>query len=268
MIAAEWREAAAAHAGGAKRPSRCPRRRPFARSRARGTRLRPPTAPVIRPAGAGFAQLDPFNAVRTPERNFGPARIGSVAVTPLARRLAGERGIDLATRHRLRPAWPHRRPRRRGAVAGRRCRRPRPGRRRRRWPALYRDVPFEEVAARRHARDHRRASDVEAKQTVPHFYLTADVTMDALLAIARARSMPRRRGPWRSGLQAVGQRLRHQGAGARARCGCRRPMRCWAGDRILRFTEADIGVAVALDGGLLDAGDPRRRAQVAERHLR
>ncbi|MEJ2624344.1 MAG: aldehyde dehydrogenase family protein [Pseudolabrys sp.] len=40
--------------------------------------------------------MTPFREVRTPERNYGPARIGGVAVTSLARRLAGERGIDLS----------------------------------------------------------------------------------------------------------------------------------------------------------------------------
>ena len=42
------------------------------------------------------APLDPFQEVRSPERNYGPARLASgTTVTPLARRLAGERGIDL-----------------------------------------------------------------------------------------------------------------------------------------------------------------------------
>ena len=50
-------------------------------------------------------KLDPFFEVRTPERNFGPARLpGGIAVTPLARRLAAERGIDLS---RLRGSGPH-----------------------------------------------------------------------------------------------------------------------------------------------------------------
>src|SRR5262245_32164464 len=35
--------------------------------------------------------LDPFFEVRTPDRNFGPAKLaGGIAITPLARRLAGE----------------------------------------------------------------------------------------------------------------------------------------------------------------------------------
>ncbi|MGB6655021.1 MAG: biotin/lipoyl-containing protein, partial [Xanthobacteraceae bacterium] len=50
-------------------------------------------------------KLDPFFEVRTPERNYGPARLsGGVTVTPLARRLAGEAGIDLS---RLRGSGPH-----------------------------------------------------------------------------------------------------------------------------------------------------------------
>ena len=49
--------------------------------------------------------LDPFREVRTPERNFGPARLaGGTVVTPLARRLAGEAGIDLA---RVTGSGPH-----------------------------------------------------------------------------------------------------------------------------------------------------------------
>src|SRR5208282_6693695 len=50
-------------------------------------------------------KLDPFFEVRTPERNFGPARLsGGVTVTPLARRLASEAGIDLS---RLRGSGAH-----------------------------------------------------------------------------------------------------------------------------------------------------------------
>src|SRR5215470_17858707 len=56
---------------------------------------RPPspvaTAPLVRPV-----MLDPFREVRTPERNFGPAKLPSgTVVTPLARRLAGEASLDL-----------------------------------------------------------------------------------------------------------------------------------------------------------------------------
>src|SRR5688500_9961961 len=51
------------------------------------------------------AQMEPFREVRSPERNFGPARLpGGTVVTPLARRLAGEAGIDLA---KVKGSGPH-----------------------------------------------------------------------------------------------------------------------------------------------------------------
>ena len=41
--------------------------------------------------------MEPFREVRSPARNYGPARLpGGTVVTPLARRLAGEAGIDLS----------------------------------------------------------------------------------------------------------------------------------------------------------------------------
>jgi len=61
-----------------------------------------PSATPARPASlpvqvSNGVSLDPWNAVRTPERNFGSALRGDgVASTPLARRVAGERGIDIA----------------------------------------------------------------------------------------------------------------------------------------------------------------------------
>src|SRR5579863_9774640 len=77
-----------------------------------------PIAPSASPSGAPAAisisaapavsrptKLDPFFEVRTPARNFGPARLaGGVTVTPLARRLASEAGIDLS---RLRGSGAH-----------------------------------------------------------------------------------------------------------------------------------------------------------------
>src|SRR5262249_26703747 len=51
------------------------------------------------------ARLDPFFEVRTPSRNYGSARLaGGTIITPLARRLAAEAGIDVG---RLRGSGPH-----------------------------------------------------------------------------------------------------------------------------------------------------------------
>src|SRR5580700_8113157 len=73
-----------------------------------------PAAPAAKAAAAPAVQppqdsrpikLDPFFEVRTPGRNFGPARLsGGVTITPLARRLAAESGIDLS---RLSGSGPH-----------------------------------------------------------------------------------------------------------------------------------------------------------------
>lgn len=49
--------------------------------------------------------MEPFREVRSPERNYGPARLpGGAVVTPLARRLAGEAGIDLTN---IKGSGPH-----------------------------------------------------------------------------------------------------------------------------------------------------------------
>jgi pyruvate/2-oxoglutarate dehydrogenase complex dihydrolipoamide acyltransferase (E2) component len=49
--------------------------------------------------------MEPFREVRTPARNYGPARSpGGTTITPLARRLAGEAGIDLA---KVKGSGPH-----------------------------------------------------------------------------------------------------------------------------------------------------------------
>ena len=68
---------------------------------------RPAPAPS-RAANAGsfaYANPDAFFEVRTPTRNFGKAvTAGGTSVTPLARRLAGENGIDLS---RVSGSGPH-----------------------------------------------------------------------------------------------------------------------------------------------------------------
>jgi pyruvate dehydrogenase E2 component (dihydrolipoamide acetyltransferase) len=58
-----------------------------------------------RSAPRATTPMEPFREVRSPERNYGPARLaGGTVVTPLARRLAGEAGIDLAN---IKGSGPH-----------------------------------------------------------------------------------------------------------------------------------------------------------------
>jgi pyruvate dehydrogenase E2 component (dihydrolipoamide acetyltransferase) len=113
--------------------------------------------------------------VRTPERNYGPAKLASgTAVTPLARRLAGERGIDLT---RISGSGPHGRiiaATSKRAAPGAAARRNRDRRKRGAGQALYEGIAYEEMPL-----DSMRRTIatrlVEAKQTIPHFYLTADL---------------------------------------------------------------------------------------------
>jgi pyruvate dehydrogenase E2 component (dihydrolipoamide acetyltransferase) len=100
-------------------------------------------------------------------------------------------------------------------------------------------------AARWHARHHRAPSG-RGKQTIPHFYLVADVTMDALLKI---REEANSGAPKDSYKLSVNDFVIKALALALQRVPRRNAV--WAGDRILRFKHSDVGVAVAIDGGLL-----------------
>ena len=91
---------------------------------------------------------------------------------------------------------------------------------------------------------------IEAKQTIPHFYLTADVTLDAL---NRLREEANAGAPEKDGKPAYKLSLNDFVIKALALAMQRVPAAnaVWAGDGILRFQHSDIGVAVALDGGLI-----------------
>ena len=195
--------------------------------------------------------MDPFREVRTPERNYGPGRLaGGTAVTPLARRLAGERGIDLS---RVSGSGPH------GRIVARDVERAMPG------PApsaiaagasatqvkaLYEGIAYEEVPL-----DSMRRTIatrlVEAKQSIPHFYLTADLDAGRLIAMRDEANAAAPKG--KDGEPAFKLSLNDFIIKAWAAALQRIPTAnaVWAGDRILRFRGSDIGVAVALEGGLI-----------------
>ncbi|MFV3130446.1 2-oxo acid dehydrogenase subunit E2 [Niveispirillum sp. KHB5.9] len=86
---------------------------------------------------------------------------------------------------------------------------------------------------------------VNAKQTVPHFYLTADVTMDALLSF-REQLNARPNSPCRLSVNDLLVK-----AAACALMEVPDVNVHWADDGIRRFRSADISVAVAIEGGLL-----------------
>jgi pyruvate dehydrogenase E2 component (dihydrolipoamide acetyltransferase) len=201
------------------------------------------------PRHSAPVKMELFREVRTPERNFGPARIGGVSVTPLARRLAGENGIDLT---RITGSGPHGRivardvESRMSRLAGQAATAA-AGPSASDILALYRDVPFEEVPLDG-MRSTIAARLTQAKQTIPHFYLTADVTLDALLKVRSEANAGAPEG--HSGYKlSVNDFVIKALALALKRVPAANAI--WAQDRILRFQRADIGVAVALEGGLM-----------------
>ena len=211
----------------------------------------PPAAVHSTPMPRPAAPMDPFHAVRTPERNFGPAKLASgAAVTPLARRLAGERGIDLT---RISGSGPH------GRIVAADVERAAPGAAApaiatgasaAQVKALYEGIAYEEVPL-----DSMRRTIatrlVEAKQTIPHFYLTADLDAGRLIAMREEANAAAPKD--KSGQPAFKLSLNDFIIKAWAAALQRIPAAnaVWAGDRILRFRNSDIGIAVALDGGLI-----------------
>jgi pyruvate dehydrogenase E2 component (dihydrolipoamide acetyltransferase) len=208
----------------------------------------PVAAPTFQPTKPA-APMDPYREVRTPERNYGPARQGGVSVTPLARRLAAENGIDLS---RIKGSGPHGRivaddiknaaPQARGGqiAAGLSLSEVR---------AVYADAAYTEFPL-----DGMRKTIAtrltKSKQTVPHFYLTADVGIDALLNLRQEANAA---APVKDGAPAYRISVNDFIIKALAQALQRVPAAnaVWAEDRILRFTHSDIGVAVALEDGLL-----------------
>jgi pyruvate dehydrogenase E2 component (dihydrolipoamide acetyltransferase) len=85
----------------------------------------------------------------------------------------------------------------------------------------------------------------EAKQTIPHFYLRRDIKLDALLAF---------RGQLNKQLESRGVKLSVNDFIMKA---CAVALQqvpdanaVWAGDRILKLKPSDVAVAVAIEGGL------------------
>jgi len=197
--------------------------------------------------------LDPFFEVRTPERNYGPARLpGGATVTPLARRLAGEAGIDLS---QLRGSGP------RGRIVARDITQ---APRAERGPtvvsaaeptaaaikALFEPGSFQEIPLDGMRRTIA-ARLTQAAQTIPHFYLTTDADIGRLIALREEanNAAPKDQNGNPTFKFSLNDFIIR--ALALALQSVPAANAVWAGDRLLRFTRSDIGVAVALEGGLI-----------------
>src|SRR3990167_650027 len=108
----------------------------------------------------------------------------------------------------------------------------------------YADRPFTEVKLDG-MRKTIAARLTEAKQTVPHFYLRRDIELDALMAF---------RAQLNAKLESRGVKLSVNDFIIKA---CALALQqvpaanaVWAGDRVLQFKKSDVAVAVAIEGGL------------------
>jgi len=174
---------------------------------------------------------------------------GRIFASPLARRIASERGLDLST---IPGSGPNGRVVKADVLAAEGRAEPSPPAAK--LPAatpdaeavrrLYADRPFEEVALDGMRRTIA-ARLTEAKQTIPHFYLRRDIRLDPLLAL---RTELNRQLEGRGVKLSVNDFVIKASALALQEvpdCNA-----VWAGDRILRLKPSDVAVAVAIEGGL------------------
>ncbi len=179
-----------------------------------------------------------------------------VFATPLARRLAIEKGIDLST---IAGSGPHGRIIRADLdAAPAKSVAPAPQAKPATAPAvsaavgasaesvmrLYADRSYTEVPLDG-MRKTIAARLSEAKQTIPHFYLRRDVKLDALMSF---------RAQLNAQLSTRGVKLSVNDfiikACALALQSVPDANAVWAGDRVLRLKPSDVAVAVAIEGGL------------------
>jgi pyruvate dehydrogenase E2 component (dihydrolipoamide acetyltransferase) len=204
--------------------------------------------PVEAPASAGAAK----SAAPAAPKAAAGAR---VFASPLARRLAADKGLDLA---RVTGSGPHGRivkadvegtaPQAAAAAAPAAAAKPAAG-----MPTglatetvlkMYADREFAEMKLDG-MRKTIAARLTEAKQTIPHFYLRRDIRIDALLKFRAELNKP---------LEARGVKLSVNDfiikACAVALQEVPEAHAVWAGDRILKLKPSDVAVAVAIEGGL------------------
>jgi pyruvate dehydrogenase E2 component (dihydrolipoamide acetyltransferase) len=181
-----------------------------------------------------------------------------IFASPLARRIAADRGVDLA---QVKGSGPH------GRIVKADVENARPAAAEARKPAeapkaeapkaapapsasaetvkkMYADRAFEEISLDG-MRKTIAARLSEAKQTIPHFYLRRDIELDALLAF---------RAQLNKKVEAQGVKLSVNDFVIKAcAIALQRVPGCnavWAGDRVLQFRASDVAVAVAIEGGL------------------
>ncbi|MES2664920.1 MAG: pyruvate dehydrogenase complex dihydrolipoamide acetyltransferase [Pseudomonadota bacterium] len=216
-----------------------------------------PVAAAAAPVAAAAVPVAAVAAVAAPK-----AAGARVFASPLARRIAAEKGLDLT---QVAGSGPHGRivkadvevakPAAAAAVADpvAAAATPAPAKATAAMPTgpstetvlkMYADRAYEEVPLDGMRRTIA-ARLTEAKQTIPHFYLRREVRLDALMAFRETLNKQ---------LEARGVKLSVNDfiikACAMALQAVPAANAVWAGDRMLRLKPSDVAVAVAIDGGL------------------
>jgi pyruvate dehydrogenase E2 component (dihydrolipoamide acetyltransferase) len=171
-----------------------------------------------------------------------------IKASPLARRIAEEKGIDLSSVQGSGPGGRIVKADIEQAPAGAPAAAPAPAAVAQAKPQLApvsTEIPHEAVKlSNMHKTIARRLS--EAKQTVPHIYLTVDINLDSLLKL---------RGELNKGLEARGVKLSVNDllikALAMALIEVPECNVSFAGDQLIQYKRADISVAVSIPGGLI-----------------
>ncbi|WP_420863745.1 pyruvate dehydrogenase complex dihydrolipoamide acetyltransferase [Algirhabdus cladophorae] len=208
------------------------------------------------PAAAPVAETAPVPAASPAPAAPAKADGARVFASPLARRIAADKGLDLAT---LTGSGPHGRivkadvenattaPKASAAPAASAptpTAAPATGASADMVAKMYTDRDYTEVPLDG-MRKTIAARLTEAKQTIPHFYLRRDIKLDALLKF---------RSQLNKQLEGKGVKLSVNDfiikACALALQEVPEANAVWAGDRVLQLTPSDVAVAVAIEGGL------------------
>ncbi|MBV8188108.1 MAG: pyruvate dehydrogenase complex dihydrolipoamide acetyltransferase [Alphaproteobacteria bacterium] len=233
----------------------------------------PTSAPKPAPAAAGPAAPSaakpaaaPAPSASVPAAKPAPASTGNrIFASPLAKRIAAEKGIDLSA---IKGSGPHGRiikadvehakpvaaPAPKPAPAAKPAPAPTP------QPVFV--APGDSRVPHTSIRKVIARRMLESKQTVPHFYLTVDLEIDALLAARQAiNAVAEKKGTKVSVndmmIKACAKALRDH-----PECNA-----SWTEDEMIQYGAVDIAVAVATDRGLITpivrSADMKGLAQIA-----
>ena len=217
----------------------------------------PAKEPVAKDAGETGAGQPAKEAAPTPKPEPAQAKATAapradegdrVKASPLARRLAEQKGIDLAGLTGSGPGGRIVKADIDGATGG--AKKPAAdvtsGAPQAAPPATFdTDIPHEAVKLSNMRKTIARRL-TEAKQTIPHIYLTVDIQLDALLKL---------RGELNKGLEARGVKLSVNDLLIKALAAALAEVpECnvsISGDQLLKYSRADISVAVSIPNGLI-----------------